>query len=32
MGQAPPEVKADADEVTGTVLEDGLAAVLERYL
>ncbi|WP_433506623.1 HAD family hydrolase [Pseudonocardia halophobica] len=32
MGQAPPEVKADADEVTGTVEEDGLAAVLERYL
>ncbi|GAA4691493.1 Cof-type HAD-IIB family hydrolase [Pseudonocardia yuanmonensis] len=32
MGQAPPEVKADADEVTGSVEEDGLAAVLERYL
>ncbi|MFR9803639.1 HAD family hydrolase [Pseudonocardia sp. RS010] len=32
MGQAPPEVKAAADEVTGAVTEDGLAAVLERYL
>ena len=31
MGQAPPEVKADADEVAGVVTEDGLAAVLERF-
>jgi hydroxymethylpyrimidine pyrophosphatase-like HAD family hydrolase len=32
MGQAPAEVKADADEVTATVVDDGLALVLERYL
>jgi hydroxymethylpyrimidine pyrophosphatase-like HAD family hydrolase len=31
MGQAPEAVKADADEVTGTVLDDGLAMVLERF-
>ncbi|WP_344421234.1 HAD family hydrolase [Pseudonocardia ailaonensis] len=31
MGQAPPEVKEAADEVTGAVTEDGLAAVLERF-
>ncbi|MCW0213444.1 MAG: HAD-IIB family hydrolase [Pseudonocardia sp.] len=31
MGQAPAEVRADADEVTATVVEDGLAVVLERY-
>jgi HAD superfamily hydrolase (TIGR01484 family) len=29
MGQAPPEVQAAADHVTGTVDEDGLADVLE---
>jgi hydroxymethylpyrimidine pyrophosphatase-like HAD family hydrolase len=29
MGQAPPEVVAVADKVTGTVDEDGLALVLE---
>ncbi|GAA4556877.1 HAD hydrolase family protein [Pseudonocardia xishanensis] len=32
MGQAPDAVKADADEVTGTVLDDGLAEILERFL
>lgn len=32
MGQAPAEVKADADEVTATVVDDGLALALERYL
>jgi hydroxymethylpyrimidine pyrophosphatase-like HAD family hydrolase len=32
MGQAPDTVKADADEVTGTVLDDGLAEILERFL
>jgi hydroxymethylpyrimidine pyrophosphatase-like HAD family hydrolase len=31
MGQAPAEVKADADEVTATVVDDGLALVLERW-
>jgi hydroxymethylpyrimidine pyrophosphatase-like HAD family hydrolase len=31
MGQAPDSVKADADEVTGPVWEDGLAQVLERF-
>ena len=30
MGQAPPEVRADADEVTAAVTEDGLARILER--
>jgi len=30
MGQAPPQVHADADESTGTVAEDGLARALER--
>lgn len=30
MGQAPPEVRADADEVTAPVTEDGLAAALRR--
>ena len=32
MGQAPDSVKADADEVTGTVEQDGLAEILERFL
>ena len=32
MGQAPDEVKAAADEVTGTVEEDGLAQVLRSLL
>ena len=32
MGQAPDEVKAAADEVTGTVDEDGLVAVLRSLL
>lgn len=32
MGQAAPEVRAAADEVTGTVEEDGVAQVLERWL
>ncbi|SFN78024.1 HAD-superfamily hydrolase, subfamily IIB [Pseudonocardia ammonioxydans] len=31
MGQAPPEVHADADISTGTVADDGLATVLERF-
>jgi hydroxymethylpyrimidine pyrophosphatase-like HAD family hydrolase len=30
MGQAPPEVLDAADEVTGTVHEDGLAVLLEQ--
>ncbi|MBB5154396.1 HAD hydrolase family protein [Saccharopolyspora phatthalungensis] len=30
MGQAPETVRAAADEVTGTVTEDGLAAALNR--
>jgi len=32
MGQAPDEVKAAADEVTGTVEDDGLAQVLRSLL
>ena len=32
MGQAPQPVQAVADDVTGTVAEDGLAAELRRYL
>jgi HAD superfamily hydrolase (TIGR01484 family) len=32
MGQAPAEVQAAADAVTGTIAEDGLAAELTRYL
>ncbi len=32
MGQAPPEVKASADEVTGAVEEDGLVPVLISLL
>ncbi len=32
MGQAPAEVKAVADAVTGTVDEDGLATELHRWL
>lgn len=32
MGQAPDDVKAAADEVTGTVEEDGLADVLRSLL
>ncbi|MBN9735353.1 MULTISPECIES: HAD family hydrolase [unclassified Pseudonocardia] len=31
MGQAPPEVHADADSSTATVAEDGLAAALRRW-
>ncbi|MGW4110609.1 HAD family hydrolase [Actinosynnema sp. NPDC004786] len=31
MGQAPVVVQEAADEVTGTVVEDGAAAVLDRY-
>ena len=31
MGNAPPHVKARADAVTGTVLEDGVLQVIERY-
>ena len=31
MGQAPEQVKAVADAVTGTVADDGLAAELARY-
>ncbi|WP_033436362.1 HAD family hydrolase [Saccharothrix sp. NRRL B-16314] len=31
MGQAPAAVQAVADEVTGTILDDGAAAVLDRY-
>lgn len=32
MGQAPPEVQAVADRVTGTVGDDGLAVALEELL
>lgn len=32
MGQAPVEVKAVADDVTGTIGEDGAAAELSRWL
>jgi hydroxymethylpyrimidine pyrophosphatase-like HAD family hydrolase len=32
MGQAPDDVKAIADDVCGTVDEDGLAHVLSGYL
>jgi hydroxymethylpyrimidine pyrophosphatase-like HAD family hydrolase len=32
MGQAPDDVKAVADEVCGSIDEDGLVAVLDRYL
>jgi HAD superfamily hydrolase (TIGR01484 family) len=32
MGQAPEHVRAIADDVTGTVADDGLAAELRRYL
>ncbi|GGM67354.1 haloacid dehalogenase [Longimycelium tulufanense] len=31
MGQAPPDVRAVADEVTGTVQEDGLVTALDRW-
>ncbi|MGH3647932.1 MAG: HAD family hydrolase [Micromonosporaceae bacterium] len=31
MGQAPPEVRAAADEVTASVEEDGVACVLEKW-
>jgi hydroxymethylpyrimidine pyrophosphatase-like HAD family hydrolase len=31
MGSAPDEVKAKADEVTKSVTDDGVAAVLNRY-
>ncbi|MFI9008566.1 HAD family hydrolase [Actinosynnema sp. NPDC053489] len=31
MGQAPVGVREAADAVTGTILEDGAAAVLDRY-
>jgi hydroxymethylpyrimidine pyrophosphatase-like HAD family hydrolase len=32
MGDAPAEVRAVADEVTGTVAEDGVAAAIERHI
>lgn len=32
MGDAPAEVKAAADEITGTVWEDGAAAAIERHI
>lgn len=32
MGQAPDDVKAVADEVGGSVLDDGLAELLDRYV
>ncbi|WP_229052660.1 HAD family hydrolase [Aeromicrobium sp. Leaf350] len=32
MGQALPEVVAAADEVTGTIVDDGVVDVLRRYL
>ncbi|GAA1351899.1 HAD family hydrolase [Falsarthrobacter nasiphocae] len=32
MGQAPEEVKAAADEVTGSVDDDGAARILRQYL
>jgi hydroxymethylpyrimidine pyrophosphatase-like HAD family hydrolase len=31
MGQAPEIVKAAAREVTGTVDEDGVASILDRW-
>jgi HAD superfamily hydrolase (TIGR01484 family) len=31
MGQAPPDVRAAADEVTGSVAHDGAAELLERW-
>ncbi|MGK8552968.1 HAD family hydrolase [Nocardia gipuzkoensis] len=31
MGNAPPEIRGLADEVTGHVLDDGVATVLERW-
>jgi len=31
MGQAPGEVRADADETTASVTDDGLAAALRRF-
>jgi hydroxymethylpyrimidine pyrophosphatase-like HAD family hydrolase len=31
MGSAPDEVKAAADEVTKSVQDDGVAAVLNRW-
>jgi hydroxymethylpyrimidine pyrophosphatase-like HAD family hydrolase len=32
MGDAPQEVQAAADEITGTVWEDGAAAAIERHI
>jgi hydroxymethylpyrimidine pyrophosphatase-like HAD family hydrolase len=32
MGQAPADVQAAADDVTGVVEDDGLVAELSRYL
>lgn len=32
MGDAPPEVRAAADAITGTVWEDGAAAAIERHI
>ncbi len=32
MGQAPPDVRAGARYVTGSLAEDGLAAALERFV
>ncbi|WP_163569032.1 HAD family hydrolase [Fodinicola feengrottensis] len=31
MGQAPPLVRAAADAVTGTIMEDGLASALVAW-
>ena len=31
MGQAPQEVQAVADDVTGTLVEDGVASELARW-
>lgn len=32
MGDAPPEVRAAADAITGTVWEDGAASAIERHI
>ena len=32
MGDAPPDVIAVADEVTGTVAADGVAEAIERHI
>ena len=32
MGQAPDEVRAAADRVTGTIDEDGLAQAIRKFI